>query len=104
MDDDEEILLELTNVLTNFLPYIGGSNHVMHVLKILENLASVEESVIRTKAVEGIKKIFSTTKIRDFENDIIAMFKRMLSGDGYAAKFSVTYLIPIVFPSMNAAH
>lgn len=70
---------------------------MMHVLKILEGLAAVEESVVRTKAVEGIKKILSVTKIRDFENDIIAMFKRMLSGEGYACKFSVTILIPVVF-------
>lgn len=38
MDDEEEVLLALAEVLGQFLDYVGGPAHAMHVIRILEKL------------------------------------------------------------------
>ena len=38
MDDEEEVLLALADVLGQFLDFIGGPAHGIHVIKILEKL------------------------------------------------------------------
>lgn len=43
MDDEEEILLTLADVLGQFLDFVGGPNHAIHVIKPLEKLCQVEE-------------------------------------------------------------
>ena len=50
MDDEEEVLLSLAEVLgNNFLEYIGGPAHAMHLMKPLEKLCQVEETTVRDK-------------------------------------------------------
>ena len=49
MDDEEEVLLALAEGLGNFLDYIGGPVHTVHLLKPLEKLCTVEESTVREK-------------------------------------------------------
>jgi hypothetical protein len=86
------------------VPYIGGNAHAMQIVKILENLSSVEEQTIRNKAVDAIKKILAGLKIKDVESEVMVMIKRLISNEGYTCKFSATYLIPPVFPHVNSAH
>ena len=90
LDDDEEVLLALAENLGSFLDYVGGPAFAVHVLHPLENLCAVEESTVREKATDGIKKIFSALKIKDIEADVMAMVKRLMNNEGYTSKFSAT--------------
>lgn len=38
VDDEDEVLLALAESLSNFLEFVGGSNHAIHILQPLENL------------------------------------------------------------------
>ena len=50
MDDEEEVLLALAEVLgPQYLDYIGGPAHALHIIKILEKLCSLEEGTVRDK-------------------------------------------------------
>jgi serine/threonine-protein phosphatase 2A regulatory subunit A len=52
MDDEEEVLLALAEVLgPQFLDYIGGPAHALHIIKILEKLCQLDESTVRDKVV-----------------------------------------------------
>ena len=58
MDDEEEVLLTLAEVLNNqFLDFVGGPAHALHVIKILEKLCQLDESTVRDKV--GILNIFT---------------------------------------------
>ena len=48
-DDDDDILVILAEALGNFIPLIGGSANALSLLKPLEPLACVEETIIRDK-------------------------------------------------------
>ncbi len=50
MDDDEEILVEMSAKLDgNFLEYVGGPLFAPHLFKPLERLCEVEETVVRER-------------------------------------------------------
>lgn len=94
--------MQLGETLKTFVPLIGGPAHAMAVMKILESLSCFEEQPIRTKAVEGMKAIFSTLKLRDVEGEIVQMEKRLVAAEGYASKFSAIQLIPHVYAGLSS--
>jgi serine/threonine-protein phosphatase 2A regulatory subunit A len=49
LDDEDEVLLVLAEELGNFQEYVGGKEYAWTVLGPLENLAAVEETLVRDK-------------------------------------------------------
>jgi len=49
IDDEDEVLLALAEELGNFVDYVGGPQYAHLLLAPLENLAAVEETVVRDK-------------------------------------------------------
>lgn len=49
VDDEDEVLLALSEELGNFVDYIGGSEFAAKLVPILESLATVEETMVRDK-------------------------------------------------------
>jgi serine/threonine-protein phosphatase 2A regulatory subunit A len=50
MDDDEQILIALAETLNgSFLEYVGGPLFAPHLLKPLERLCEIEETIVREK-------------------------------------------------------
>jgi hypothetical protein len=49
VDDEDEVLLALSEELGNFVEYVGGPEHAGVLLGPLESLANVEEAVVREK-------------------------------------------------------
>lgn len=98
MDDEEEILIALAESLSNFIDFVGGPAHCLHVMKPLEKLCQVEETTVREKvilfsinlpkATEGIKKILTMVKIKDIEGHVVEMVKRLMASEGYTSKFA----------------
>jgi serine/threonine-protein phosphatase 2A regulatory subunit A len=52
LDDEDEVLLVLAEELGNFAEYVGGKEYAWTVLGPLENLAAVEETLVRDKVSE----------------------------------------------------
>lgn len=58
-DDEDEVLLAQAEQLGNFVPFVGGPQYGHLLLPLLENLSTVEETVVRDKAVESLCKVGS---------------------------------------------
>lgn len=54
VDDEDEILLALAEELGEFVPLVGGAGHAHFLLLPLEALATVDETVVRERAVTSI--------------------------------------------------
>jgi hypothetical protein len=79
LDDEDEVLLALAEELRNFPDYIGRE-YAFKVLGLLETLASVEETVVRDKAVESLSVIASViTSPQVFEEHFVPLIKRSQS-------------------------
>lgn len=49
IDDEDEVLLVLSEELGKFVEHVGGAAFSFHLLPPLESLATVEESTVRDK-------------------------------------------------------
>ncbi len=59
VDDEDEVLLAQAEQLGSFVPYVGGPQYAHLLLPLLENLSTVEETVVRDKAVDSLCKVGS---------------------------------------------
>jgi hypothetical protein len=80
---------------------VGGPAYALHIIKILEKLCQLDESTVRDKATESIKKIFAQLRLKDIEGQVMEVIKRLMNGENYQSKFSATSLIPSVYPHMS---
>ena len=78
--DEDEVLLALAEQLSNFTALVGGSQHVHCLLPPLESLATVEETVVRDKAVESLRKICGDHSAEDLERSFVPLVKRLSQG------------------------
>ena len=49
MEDEDEVLTALAEELGNFIEYVGGPEYGHVLLAPLENLAAIEEPLVRDK-------------------------------------------------------
>lgn len=50
IEDEDEVLTALGDELGNFVEYVGGPEYAHTLLSPLENLAAIEEPIVREKA------------------------------------------------------
>lgn len=53
-DDEDEVLLALAGELGLFVDYVGGPAYAHLLLRPLETLAAMEETIVRDKVFKGI--------------------------------------------------
>lgn len=54
VEDEDEVLVALSEELGNFIDYVGGPEWGHVLLSPLENLAAIEEPVVRDKVGIGL--------------------------------------------------
>lgn len=47
--------------------------------------------------MESIKKVLGVAKIKDVEQPLLDMIKRLINGESYTSKFPATQLIPFIY-------
>lgn len=55
VEDEDEVLTALSDELGNFVEYVGGPEYGHVLLSPLENLATIEEPLVRDKASRHLK-------------------------------------------------
>ncbi|KAJ3412016.1 hypothetical protein HDV05_001397 [Chytridiales sp. JEL 0842] len=88
IDDEDEILFALADELGSFVDYVGGPSYAHLILVPLENLAAVEETVVREKAVESIAKVAASLAGSQVEDFYLPMVKRLSMGDWFTSRTS----------------
>ena len=73
--------MALAEQLAGFTPLIGGSEYVSILIPPLESLATVEETVVRDKAVESLRQIAAEHSNEDLETYFIPLVKRLAQGN-----------------------
>jgi len=95
-DDEDEVLLAMADELGNFVQYVGGSRNAFCLLDPLEQLAMVEETVVRDKAVESINKVNDQISDAHIAQYSVPMLKRLVSAELFPARVSsCSMFVPI---------
>lgn len=103
IDDEDEILLALADELGDFLDYIGGAHYGYLLMNSFENLAAVEETVVREKAIESASKVVAQMPPKHVEEYYIPMLKRLASGDWFTSRTSACGLFAAAYSLCNPA-
>ncbi|KAK0558114.1 protein phosphatase 2A structural subunit [Tilletia horrida] len=102
LDDEDEVLLALAEELgSGFVEYLGGPPYAHLLLGPLENLAVVEETVVRDKAAESIVKIAEVLSQSQIEEHYIPLVKRLSGGDWFTSRTSAASLFAAVYPKVS---
>ncbi|KAI8360277.1 ARM repeat-containing protein [Mortierella sp. GBAus27b] len=104
IDDEDEVLLALAGELGDFVEYIGGAQYAHILLQPLENLAAVEETMIRDKAVESLNKVCPVLNQAQLEQYYIPLLKRLSMGDWFTSRTSAAGLYACGYALVSPAH
>lgn len=92
-DDDDEVLLAMTEELGVFIPYVGGVEHANVLLPPLETLCTVEETCVRDKAVESLCRIGSQMR----ESDLVDWFVPLVKVGSFHCNLLAVLILTVLF-------
>ncbi|XP_069796060.1 serine/threonine-protein phosphatase 2A 65 kDa regulatory subunit A alpha isoform-like isoform X2 [Narcine bancroftii] len=99
--DEDEVLLALAEQLGSFSALVGGPPHVHCLLPPLENLATMEETVVREKAVESLCAVSQEHSQADLETHFVPLIKRLANGDWFTSRTSACGLFSVCYPRLS---
>merc|ERR1712159_258988 len=99
--DDDEVLLALADRLGNLIPEVGGLEYAHTLLKPLETLSTVEETIVRDKTVESINKIANQVSKNQIEQHFLPLLKRLANGEWYTSKTSACGLFSVCYSNCS---
>ncbi|KAL8879262.1 MAG: hypothetical protein Q9198_003098 [Flavoplaca austrocitrina] len=97
VEDEDEVLTALSDELGGFVEYVGGPEWGHVLLSPLENLAAIEEPLVREKAVESLNKICRELSQPQIEEYFIPLTVRLSKADWFTSKISATGLYNIPY-------
>ena len=100
--DEDEVLLALAEQLGTFTQLVGGPEHVHVLLPPLESLATVEETIVRDKAVDSLRQIAEEHSPADLEGHFVPLVKRLATGDWFTSRTSACGLFAVCYPRVSA--
>lgn len=96
-DDEDEVLLALSEELGELVNYIGGTERVACLIPPLETLCNVEDSNVRDKAVASLNKIAKQLKPEQVEAAFFPLLKRLSAGTYFTSRSSACALYATVY-------
>ncbi|KAK5098654.1 protein phosphatase 2A structural subunit [Exophiala xenobiotica] len=103
VEDEDEVLTALGEELGNFVEYVGGPEHAHVLLRPLENLAAIEEPLVRDKAVESLNKICAELSNQQVEEHFIPLTLGLSKADWFTSKISATGLYTAPYKKASPA-
>ena len=97
-EEEDEVLIELTKILSNFYENIGGIQYFNELLNLFEVILNIDEPTIRKEAINSMENILKQIgNIKDIENDLINFIKKFYNGEEINQKITSINLIILVY-------
>src|SRR5690606_29919383 len=104
VDDEDEVLLALADEMGKFVEYVGGPEHAHCLLRPLEALATVEETVVRDKAVESLSALCkSVSDESGIMQHFVPLLGRLATGEWFTSRTSACGFFPRVYSRVKDA-
>lgn len=102
MDDEDEVLLALAGELNaSFVEFLGGPEYAHLLLVPLENLGTVEETLIRDKAAESLTQIAGLLSPQQLEEYYVPAMKRLSVAEWFTSRATSTSLYAAAYPKVS---
>lgn len=100
--DEDEVLLALAEQLGQFTPLVGGPEFVNCLIEPLESLATLEETVVRDKAVDSLRNIAQQHSPAHLQEYFVPLVLRLAGGDWFTSRTSACGLFSVAYPRVSA--
>ena len=101
-EEEDEVLIELAKILSNFLDCIGGKQYIKDLLGLFEVILSIDEPTIRKEAINSLKEtIKQIGSIKDIEKDLMEIINKFYIVDDVNQKLSALNLIVLIYKDLN---
>ena len=101
-EEEDEALIELAKVLSNFVDCIGGKQYIKDLLDLFEVILSIDEPTIRKEAINSLNEtIKQIGNIKDIEKDLMEMINKFYIVDDVNQKLNALYLIVLIYKDLN---
>ncbi|GMH76413.1 hypothetical protein TrST_g1962 [Triparma strigata] len=105
IDDDDLVLLKLSSSLPLLTPtHLGGAEFMHLLLQPLQLLLTVEESSVRTAAIESLEKIVPSLPAGDIDQYLSPMLTRLATQEWFTARISASLILPLLIPLTEPAN
>lgn len=99
--DEDEVLLALAEQLGQFSQLVGGEQYVHCLIEPLESLATLEETVVRDKAVESLRNIAKEHTPTHLQEYFVPLVLRLANGDWFTSRTSACGLFSVAYPRVS---
>jgi serine/threonine-protein phosphatase 2A regulatory subunit A len=101
-DDDDECLMAVAEHIPSLVTSVGGDEFVHALLLPLESLSTVEETVVRQKAVEGLVKVGERCDRASAMEHFYPLVKRLATGEWFTARVSACGLFACALEKVSS--
>ena len=89
--------------LGELVPHVGGAGEAACLLAPLETLAVTEETVVRDKAAESLRKVASAMDASSVSTHFVPLVKRLAGGEWFTCRVSAAGLFAAAFQALSKA-
>ena len=101
-EEEDEIIIELSKVLSNFIDCIGGKQYIKELFNILEVILTIDEPFVIKETINSIKLIVKQIgKVSEVENDLMSMINNLYISEDINQKKSAMNLLIFLFKDLN---
>lgn len=104
IDDEDEVLLALAEELGDFLDEVGGPPHASVLVLPLETLSTIEETMVRDKAIASLRRLSENVARASPEDaktlhvyHLYPLVRRLSSGDWFTSRISACALFSDIY-------
>ena len=104
-EEEDEIIIELAKVLSNFIDCIGGIQYIKELLNLLEIILTIDDHFVRIEIMNTIKSVVKQIgKVSEIESDLISIINNLYNSEDINQKKSAMNLLIFLFKDLNSTN
>ena len=101
-EEEDEIIIELAKVLSNFIECIGGKQYIKELFNLLEIILTIDEPFVRKETINSIELIVKQIgNVSEVENELMSMINNLYISEDINQKKSSMSLLIFLFKDLN---
>ena len=101
-EEEDEIIIELAKVLSNFIDCIGGKQYIKELLNLLEIILTIDDHFVRLEILNTIKLVVKQIgKVSEIETDLMSIISNLYNSEDINQKKSAMNLLIFLYKDLN---
>lgn len=101
-EEEDEIIIELSKVLSNFIDCIGGKQYIKELFNLLEVILTIDEPFVRKETINSIEQIIKDIgNVNEIEEILMNMINNLYNSEDINQKISAMNLLIFLYKDLN---